>query len=210
MEDFKPFYRRNLPHFQVNGGTYFITIRLYGSLPKEVTIKLREENDDFINQIKLLDKSPAEKDFLIDEQYRRYFGKFDRLLDYAANDVHWLKIPEVAKILSEAIHFRNDVQYELICFTIMSNHLHIVFRILDENINLYSVLQRLKQFTATQANKFLNKKNEFWQEESYDRVVRNGKELKRIISYVLNNSVKIGLVEDWRDYPYTYVNENFM
>jgi putative transposase len=210
MEEFKPFYRRNLPHFQINGGTYFVTTRLYGSLPKDVTSKLKNENDDIINQIKLSDKSPTEIELLIDEQHRRYFGKFDKLLDYAANDVHWLKIPEIAQIVADAIHYRDEKQYELICYTIMSNHLHLVFTVLDENINLYTILQRLKQYTASQANKVLGKKNEFWQEESYDRVVRNGDELKRIISYVLNNSVKIGLVKDWRDYPYSYVNENFM
>jgi putative transposase len=110
----------------------------------------------------------------------------------------------------DAIHYRNGKQYELICYTIMSNHIHIVFTILNENVNLYTVLQRLKQFTATEANKLLNRKGEFWQEESYDRIVRDAKELSRIIQYVLNNPVKIGLVEDWRDYPFCYVNENYL
>ena len=44
----------------------------------------------------------------------------------------------------------------------------------------------------------------FWQAESYDHVVRNG-ELERIISYVLENPVKAGLVEDWEQWPYTYL-----
>ena len=83
-------------------------------------------------------------------------------------------------------------------------------RFLNENINLYTILQRLKQFTATEANKILNRTGAFWQQESYDRVVRDAKELSRIIMYVLNNPVKIGLVQDWRDYPFSYVNENYL
>ncbi|MDZ7900680.1 MAG: transposase [Arcicella sp.] len=210
MNDFKPFYRRNLPHFQQDRAIYFVTTRLDGSLPKEVILKLAHENEEVISQIKLSDKSDYEKGKLIDEQQRRHFGKFDKCLDAVTNGNHWLKQPEIAKVVMDAVHFRDRKQYELICYTIMSNHIHIVFTILNENINLYTVLQRLKQFTATEANKLLNRRGAFWQEESYDRIVRDGKELKRIILYVLNNPVKIGLVEDWRDYPFCYVNENYL
>ncbi|PWK26652.1 transposase IS200 family protein [Arcicella aurantiaca] len=209
MNNFKPFYRRNLPHFQQNGATYFITTRLYGSLPKDVIIKISKDNAEKISAIKLSNKNDSEKELLIDEQHRRYFGLFDKYLESNPNGNHWLKNENVAKIIMDALHFRDGKQYELICYTIMSNHIHLVFTVLNEDINLYTILQRLKQFTASQANKILNKTGSFWQEESYDRVVRNEGELTRIISYVLNNPVKIGLVENWRDYPFSYVNQMF-
>jgi putative transposase len=210
MDDFKQFYRRYLPHFHQDGATYFVTTRLNDSLPKEVILKLASENENVISQIRLSDKPEFEKSILIDEQQRRHFGKFDKQLDVHQKGNHWLKQPDIVKVVMDAIHYRNGKQYELICYTIMSNHIHIVFTILNENVNLYTVLQRLKQFTATEANKLLNRKGEFWQEESYDRIVRDAKELSRIIQYVLNNPVKIGLVEDWRDYPFCYVNENYL
>ena len=210
MDDLKPFYRRYLPHIQKGCATYFVTTRLEGSLPKEVIIRLAQENENMISQIKLSDKSEFEKIGLIDEQQRRHFGKFDKQLDANSSGNHWLKQAEIAKVVMDAIHFRDGDKYELICFTIMSNHIHIVFTVLNENINLYTILQRLKQFTATEANKILNRTGAFWQQESYDRVVRDAKELSRIIIYVLNNPVKIGLVEDWRDYPFSFVNENYL
>jgi REP element-mobilizing transposase RayT len=209
MNKFKPFYRRNLPHFQQNGATYFITTRLSESLPKDVIIKLSKDNIEKISAIKLSNKNDSEKELLIDEQHRRYFGLFDKYLENNLNGNHWLKNDDIAKMIVDAIHFRDGKQYDLICYTIMSNHIHLVFTVLNEDINLYTILQRLKQFTATQANKILNKTGSFWQEESYDRVVRNESELTRIISYVLNNPVKIGLVENWRDYPFSYVNEMY-
>jgi putative transposase len=210
MENFKPFYRRYLPHFHQDGATYFVTTRLAGSLPKEVILRLAHENEEAISQIRLSDESDYQKQELIDEQQRRHFGKFDKYLDSIVDGNHWLKQPDIAKIVMDSIHFRDSKQYELICYTIMSNHIHIVFTVLNENINLYTILQRLKQFTATEANRLLNRRGAFWQEESYDRIVRDGKELKRIIMYVLNNPVKIGLVEDWRDYAFCYVNENYL
>jgi putative transposase len=210
MDKFKSFYRRYLPHFHQDGATYFVTTRLAGSLPKEVIFKLAHENEEVISQIRLSDKSDYQKLELIDEQQRRYFGKFDKYLDSVVDGNHWLKQPEIAKVIMDAIHFRDGKQYELICYTVMSNHIHIVFTVLNENINLYTILQRLKQFTATESNKLLNRRGAFWQEESYDRIVRDGKELKRIIMYVLNNPVKIGLVEDWGDYPFCYINKDYL
>jgi hypothetical protein len=37
----KIFYKRNLPHFQPEGYSYFITIRLAGTIPKEVIEELK-------------------------------------------------------------------------------------------------------------------------------------------------------------------------
>ena len=41
MEELKIEYRRNLPHFLPQGATFFITFRLYGTLPLPV---IREFN----------------------------------------------------------------------------------------------------------------------------------------------------------------------
>ena len=60
------------------------------------------------------------------------------------------------------------------------------------------------QNRATQANKLLGLTGAFWQRETYDHVVRPG-ELARIVSYVLENPVKAGLVEDWQQWPHTYL-----
>ena len=34
--DYKPFYRRNLPHIQPSGATFFVTFHLAGSLPRRI------------------------------------------------------------------------------------------------------------------------------------------------------------------------------
>ena len=67
-------------------------------------------------------------------------------------------------------------------------------------------MQRLKGYTATQANKLLGRSGAFWQPESYDHVVRPG-ELPRILAYVAENPVKAGLVQEWQQWPHTYLAE---
>jgi len=40
--------------------------------------------------------------------------------------------------------------------------------------------------------------------------VRNEREFTRILAYIVNNPVKAGLVDEWRDWPYTYVNPELL
>jgi hypothetical protein len=49
--EFKPFYERNLPHFQKNDVYYFITMRLSGSLPLEVILELQKEQRERLKLI---------------------------------------------------------------------------------------------------------------------------------------------------------------
>lgn len=58
---------------------------------------------------------------------------------------------------------------------------------------------------ARQANLLLNRQSAFWQEESYDHIVRDEEELGRIILYILNNPVKARLVEIWTDWKWNYL-----
>jgi REP element-mobilizing transposase RayT len=70
--------------------------------------------------------------------------------------------------------------------------------------SLSSILQSLKGHTARRANAKLGRRGAFWQEESYDHVIRDAEELERVIHYVIDNPVKAGLVESWRDWAWTY------
>jgi putative transposase len=65
-------------------------------------------------------------------------------------------------------------------------------------------MQSLKRHTARQANILLGRKGAFWQDESYDRVIRDHDEYIRIVHYVLENPVKARLVSKWDDWKGTY------
>ncbi|MEY4539018.1 MAG: hypothetical protein RLZZ306_775, partial [Bacteroidota bacterium] len=74
---------------------------------------------------------------------------------------------------------------------------------------LEQIMHSVKLFSASQCNKLLGLEGKFWQEESYDRFVRNNDELKRIIKYVVYNSVKAGLCEKPSDWKWTYINPEY-
>jgi putative transposase len=62
----------------------------------------------------------------------------------------------------------------------------------------------LKRHTARKANQLLGRGGSFWEHESYDHFVGNAEEWQRIIAYVLNNPVKAGFVQDWKDWKWSY------
>ena len=231
----KTYYQRNLPHYQPPGYTFFVTYRLDGSLPVETIKRLKEERKSELRKI-----SGYNNKVVRNEKYKEYqkiyFGKFDKLLDGSDYGPLWLNNYKVAEIVKEAIHYRDKRDYDLICYTIMPNHVHQVFTPivardssramkgeeslpdsednLDINVELQlpvvtNILRLIKGSTARECNKVLNRSGKFWQQESYDHVVRDNKELKRIVKYLLNNPVKAGLCERWEDWKWNYCNFDY-
>lgn len=203
MGEVKLFYRRNLPHYQPDNATFFVTFRFTGSLPQNVIINLMREDDRAKRSIStIVDRS--KKASLLTSQRKRYFGKFDRCLDCELSGESWLRNAMVAQMLTEAMHKHDGNVYDLIAYCIMPNHIHMVFVVKRSDTSLYKILQSLKAYTARSANKILHREGTFWLHESYDHVVRGEKELERIIWYVLNNPVKASLVKKWHEWPWLY------
>nr|WP_262903337.1 transposase [Hymenobacter psoromatis] len=190
-------YERRLPHRLPPGETIFLTFRLAGSLPQQVINQWREEDELKRNRLEL----NSEQRYT---EQKRYFGRFDAQLAKADYGPTWLEQPEVAGLVAQALHYFDGKSYDLLCYCLMPNHVHLVVSLPVEAPPLLKTLQRLKGYTATQANKLLLRSGAFWQAESYDHVVRQG-ELARIIAYVLENPVKAGLAADWQQWPHTYL-----
>ncbi len=200
-------YRRNLPHIQPPGATFFITFRLAGSLPATVIASLCAEAERARLELERAPDSPerAQRWYLAE---RRFFGQWDAALDHGEGP-DWLSDPAVAKLVADNMHYFAGKRYELLAYCIMSNHVHVVFTPLLKTAEtcfpLAQIMHTMKGYTALQANRLLGRTGAFWQHESYDHYVRDSAELERIIAYVTNNPVKAGLVADWQDWPWTYV-----
>jgi len=219
MNSQRTYYRRNLPHYQPPYATYHIVFRLDGSLPRHMIEELRngrEKEKEMIASIK--DEKRKRDEWRAHHQ--AYFEKFDALMDGNTAGPRWLADDRVAEIVAKAIHFRDAREYDLLVHTIMPNHVHMVCTVgrsgtpspEEENravgrnaIPTYRILQSLKRHTARKANTLLSRLGPFWQEESYDHVIRDGEELERTIWYVLFNPVKASLVETWDQWKWTYV-----
>lgn len=180
------------------------TTRSSGSLPEQHKVK----NNNRAGSDKLSD--------LQEEIQRKTFKKYEILLDKAEKGPIWLGKSTVADIVKEAIHYRDEKEYDLYAYTIMPNHVHLVFILLRNNghgeteCTVTEILKSLKWYSALEANRILNRTGAFWQPESYDRVIRDAQELENTIAYTLNNPIKAGFVEKWQDWPYSYCKPEFL
>ncbi len=119
----------------------------------------------------------------------------DRLLDKGASGPLYLKRPEIAEFVVEAL-MESDRRFhrcELHAFAVMPNHVHLLA---TQLVPFAKWLGPLKGCTAYRANQDLGLRGKaFWQNESYDHVVRTDDEFRRIQRYIELNPVRAGLVE---------------
>ncbi len=162
-------YERRLPHWDVVGQPLVVTFRLHGSLPT---------NRVFPPQGLITGKA---------------FVAMDRILDNATRGPRYLQRPDVAKLVLEALRDgdRRFRRYQLHAFVVMPNHVHLL---VTPKVVATRWLGPLKGFTAHEANRILSRRGQrFWQDESYDHLVRSGAEFERVRAYIEANPVRAGI-----------------
>jgi len=127
----------------------------------------------------------------------------DRLLDEASRGPLYLRQPAIADMIVEAIHYNANTlgHYALHAFVVMPNHVHVL---VTPVIPLPKLTKSLKGITAKRANAMLSLTGRpFWQEESYDRLVRNEGEFESIRNYIEENPVRARLVRNDSEYQWS-------
>jgi REP element-mobilizing transposase RayT len=171
-------YRRRLPHWDIPEAPVFVTWRLWGSLPQE-----RSFLPEYVTS-------------------GEAFAALDRLLDTTRVGPVYLREDRIAGIVSD--HLRALVA-EGLCsldaYVVMPNHVHVLW---TPHIQLSQLMHRTKGPTARWANELLGRAGKpFWQEEYFDRLVRNADEFKQIRRYIELNPVKAGLVAHPWEFPWS-------
>ncbi len=215
----KDIFFRHLPHWHPPNATFFVTFRLAGSLPRSALQTLdREWEEEKTSLASRFQGIELER-----QRYalsKKYFARFDDLL-HRSTGPRWLSDPRLAGVVRGEIHALHPEHYHLMAFCIMPNHVHLLIDLQDipdpppqrmgqTFTALSHALYLLKGRTGHACRQLLGGNGPFWQHESYDHVVRDEAELKRIVWYILNNPVKAGLVKTWRDWTFTFVNENLL
>ncbi len=127
--------------------------------------------------------------------------KVERWLDAGHGACYFGEV-RFAEILRDAILFFHEQRYLVSCFTIMPNHCHLVIRPFP-NHTLERILQVCKGYAASQVNRMLGAKGTLWQEESYDRIVRDDEHLYNVVQYIGRNPSSAGISrEQWVRWVY--------
>ena len=159
---------RKLPHWTLQGATYFITFRTYQLPQTGMSVLLS-----------------------VDEQ----------------------------KLVLSHIKEGDKKFYKLIAVVVMPDHVHLLLTPKD-GYALSRAMKGIKGVSARQINskrrgtdknvrtdKNVCSTGSIWQDESFDRIIRNQKELDEKLNYMFINPVKRGLTEDPWNYYGWYFNE---
>src|SRR5258708_272259 len=173
------FYRRPLPLTYEADQPVFLTWRLHDSLPSHRTFPKETLNSG------------------------QAFAAMDRLLDEARTGSFYLRQPAIADMIVQAIQYNASKlgHYRLHAFVVMPNHVHLLA---TPAVALPKLTKSLKGITAKRANTMLTLTgNSFWQEESYDHLVRHEREFDTIRNYIEGNPVRAGLVSEACEYRWS-------
>jgi REP element-mobilizing transposase RayT len=176
-------YERRLPHWDLVDEPLFVTFRLHGSLPANRVFP----------PIGIVSAGKA-------------FVAVDRLLDVATAGPFFLRRPKVAEMVVAALRHGDCVlhRYRLHSFVVMPNHVHVL---VTPHVAAAKWLGPLKGFTGHQANLLLGIHGPFWQDESYDHLVRSGAEFDRIRGYIEQNPVMAGLAGSAEEFRWSSAYE---
>ena len=182
----------HLPHWTKSGATYAVNFRLADSLPASVLDAWRQERKEILAAARQQDRPLTTHEEM--ELDRLYSTRIAAFLDSGHGACHLAK-PEIASMVQDALRHFDGQRYDLIAWCIMPNHVHVMVRPLEGH-NLAGILHSWKSFTAKQANQQLGETGSFWQEESYDHLIRDEDDFHYQLTYLLQNPEKAGLA-DW-------------
>jgi putative transposase len=144
------FKRRRLPHWSLDGATYFATFRVAHTL-----------------------FSSAERGIVLDHVCSGH-GKF----------------------------------YDLAAAMIMPDHTHLILKPRSD-FSLSRITKRIKGVSAHRVNLSRGTTGSIWQDESWDRILRDTAEFEEKLQYMIDNPVEAGLAEYGEQYDGWYFNREF-
>jgi len=181
-------YIRHLPHWRQAGVTYFVTFRLADSLPparlRELAL-LRTQWD----QQNPLPRSEALWQGLARLTMQHVEGWLDE-----GHGSCVLQLPFAANCLEQKLRHFDGQQYDLCAFVLMPNHVHLLVKPYSDTTHpLERIEQAWKAHAAREINATRGTRGSLWQQESFDRIVRDEEHLYRCIQYIGGNPGRAGL-----------------
>jgi putative transposase len=172
--------RGYLPHFDMPGLVQFINYRLDDAMPASLRHEwaaLREIDDELKRRMKV-------------EEY----------LDRGRGSC-LLRDPRAAAIIEENwLHF-DGKDYRLLAWVVMPNHVHLLVEIWKTPQS--KLVKDWKGFSARRINQVLGRRGQLWQDDYWDRYIRDETHCRKVVHYIELNPVKAGLVKAPEQWPFS-------
>jgi putative transposase len=187
-----------LPHSSQAGAMVFITFRTHDSIPHEVLELWDREKQEWLHK-RGWDTAGAHWSVIaktLPEMDRADFQKtFNRRREIFLDSSHGrclLKRPELARMVADSLLHFDGQCYRMGDFVVMPNQVHLLV--------VFSTAEAMKEqcdswlhYTAFRINQAIHEKGKFWQQESFDHLVRSPAQYEYLRRYIADNPRKAGL-----------------
>lgn len=181
---------RKLPHWFQPGVATFVTFRTIDSMPQSALKRWDEQQRLFLKSHQA-DCSPdraaiASLSAELRQQFKRFrVTSFNKLLDKAYGQCI-LRRRDVASIVAETLCSFDGERYDLDCFVIMPNHVHVLVGI-RSGYELRAQCDNWLHYSALRINELLSSSGSVWQAEPFDHCVRSLEQFEWTRRYIWRN-----------------------
>lgn len=172
-------------------------MRLADSLPCAAAERLAKEKRQLLRELERAGALNNSEDLI------RLHELQSKKMEAILNRCHGacpLRRPEAVEVVIGTLMNFEGVRYVMHAYCVMPNHVHAAFTPLA-GFQVQKILGTWKRYSGRRINALLGKSGEFWQEESYDHLIRSAGDFDHAIRYILANPVKAGL----REWPWVYL-----
>ncbi|NEQ67369.1 MAG: transposase [Symploca sp. SIO2D2] len=121
----------------------------------------------------------------------------------------WQKLeltPEARQVVLDSCLFFHNQRYKTYAVVIMPDHVHWLMQPLPKSDQEYwklaSIIHSIKSYSSNQVAKVMGHGGIVWQDERYDRIMRDERELLKTWNYIRENPVKANLSEIAEQYAF--------
>jgi putative transposase len=149
-----------------------------------------------INFNKSFPRRPRLKDF-------DYIGIYAYFLTILTNDntAYFKEAEVIGNLINMLIETARSKRFDVLAYCFMPDHLHLLVIGKDDKSNLKKFINLFKQKSGYWFKKNYNKN--LWHVSYYDHVLRREDNIEDVIMYMLGNPVRKGIVQDFKEYPFS-------
>jgi REP element-mobilizing transposase RayT len=120
--------------------------------------------------------------------------------------------PESRQVMLDALSYFDGQRLRLTAAVVMPDHVHAVIQPREKSAGLYwdlaDLMHSVKSYSANRVNQIEKTAGTpVWQTETYDRIIRDERELRFTLQYIASNPVVAGLANDALDYSWFKIGD---
>jgi REP element-mobilizing transposase RayT len=170
--------QNHLPHWQQDEATYFLTFRLADSIPVSLLDEWRKKRN-----VWLMDHPKPWTTETEAEYHKRFSTTIDQFLDQGLGS---------CLLGDSGIAAIDHSRYLLHTWVIMPNLVHLMLS-LEKTVDLGETVASWKRFTANKINRQAHASGTIWQQDYFDRLIRDWDHFINVARYIRRNPVKAKL-----------------